>query len=102
MRSIKLCLLAIGAAAVSISASPLAVLQGPSGGDADALQARGTHGLGFQDYVIPAGPTGVDLAGALNEIQGYGVRLFSPVLVLRFLRIAYASQADELRTSPII
>lgn len=96
MRSISLCLLAFGAAAVSISASPLAVLQGPPGGDGDALQARGTHGLGFQDYVIPAAPTGVDLAGALNEIQGHGVRLFSRVLVLRFPRVVYASQADEL------
>jgi hypothetical protein len=37
---------------------------------------------GFQDYIIPAGPTGVDLAGGFQEIPGQGVCLSSAQLCL--------------------
>lgn len=68
MKLLSFTLLAVGLA--SVSALPAVIVGGSS--DNIEMQPRG-GGAGFQNYVIPAGPTGVDLAGALNEIQGYGV-----------------------------
>lgn len=71
MKPVSIAILAM--AAVVVAAFPVVVLED---GTSDTYKlSRRTGGVGgFQDYVLVPGPAPFDLAGALNEIQGYGVR----------------------------
>lgn len=75
MKFISLSFLSLGV--VFVSALPAVVLDDASDG-----QTLSKRGGGFQDYVIKPGPTGVDLAGALNEIPGYGVSVVEILYLL--------------------
>lgn len=70
MKPFVLALFSLGV--VAVSALPVVLLDDAASGSSDLTMRSGGAG-GFQDYVIVPGPTGVDLAGAINEIPGYGV-----------------------------
>ena len=83
MKFFSLSLLSAGATIVS--ALPAVVLDGAF--DGQTLFMRNGGAGGFQDYVIKPGPTGVALAGALNEIPGYGVSSRPHVSVVTSARL---------------
>lgn len=76
MRSLAILAIALALLLSVVSASPAPAVVLNSGSSNDIVMKPRGGSPGFQDYVIPAGPTGVDLAGALNEIPGYGVGCF--------------------------
>lgn len=92
MKLLTVILCSLGIAAVS--ALPAVVLDDAASNAHDLTMRSGGAG-GFEDYIIVPGPTGVDLAGAIQEIPGYGV---STPLALGYMSDKVATDLTNVLT----